>query len=406
MPTNVFVDNKLHCPVCSGRQVQKGINDLWTTHPDLAARLLDKEDGFRYSFGSNKKLKWLCPECGDISVRNLNKMVTNLSLCQKCSKIRSYGEKFVIEFLNQLSEYFECEKIFDWSDSKRYDFYLPLYNMIIEVNGKQHYGVSDFSYCGGRSYIEEQLNDQYKKDLAIQNGIQYYIVIDCSNSNNNFLADNILKSLLPTILDFKKYDIDWDKCHEFSTTNKTKMICDYYEKKEKDLDEIAEHFNCCRNTIRNHLINGAKIGLCSYNPIESRIETNLRNGKRIVDTMSKPVAQFDLDGNFINKYSGIQQAQRETGYSHIWDCICGRNKTSGGYQWKYVDNCNDVKPVFYNKCGKPFKSVNQYDIDMNLIKIWNSISEASKEIGIKGTGIINVCKGKQKTAGGYIWRYN
>lgn len=73
MPTNVFVDNKLHCPVCSGRQVQKGINDLWTTHPDLAARLLDKEDGFRYSFGSNKKLKWLCPECGDISVRNLNK---------------------------------------------------------------------------------------------------------------------------------------------------------------------------------------------------------------------------------------------------------------------------------------------------------------------------------------------
>lgn len=61
LPTNVFKDSKICCPVCSGRQVVRGINDLWTTHPELACRLLNKEDGHKYSFGSNRILKWKCP---------------------------------------------------------------------------------------------------------------------------------------------------------------------------------------------------------------------------------------------------------------------------------------------------------------------------------------------------------
>jgi hypothetical protein len=45
---------------------------------------------------------------------------------------------------------------------------------------------------------------------------------------------------------------------------------------------------------------------------------------------------------------------------------------------------------------------------MNLIKIWNSISEPSRSLNIGKANIINVCKlkPKYKTAGGFIWRYN
>ena len=40
-----------------------------------------------------------------------------------------------------------------------------------------------------------------------------------------------------------------------------------------------------------------------------------------------------------------------------------------------------------------------------IIKIYNSIIEASKELKINRTGISNCCSGRYKTSGGYIWKY-
>lgn len=52
------------------------------------------------------------------------------------------------------------------------------------------------------------------------------------------------------------------------------------------------------------------------------------------------------------------------------------------------------------------KTVIQYDLDMNFIKEWDSISNACRELKLKSsTGIIGVCKNKRKTAGGYKWKY-
>lgn len=55
------------------------------------------------------------------------------------------------------------------------------------------------------------------------------------------------------------------------------------------------------------------------------------------------------------------------------------------------------------------KKVSQIDkITNEVIKIWDSIAEAAQEIiGDKtsGTRISAACKGKIKTAGGYIWKY-
>lgn len=51
---------------------------------------------------------------------------------------------------------------------------------------------------------------------------------------------------------------------------------------------------------------------------------------------------------------------------------------------------------------KTSKVVIQYDLDMNLIKEWFSVKEAN--CNIKGD-IRACCNGKQKTAGGFIWKY-
>ena len=56
-----------------------------------------------------------------------------------------------------------------------------------------------------------------------------------------------------------------------------------------------------------------------------------------------------------------------------------------------------------NKCVKPV-----YKLDSksnNILCKYRSIAEAEKETGIDHTCIINVCKQKQKTAGGFAWCY-
>ena len=51
------------------------------------------------------------------------------------------------------------------------------------------------------------------------------------------------------------------------------------------------------------------------------------------------------------------------------------------------------------------KRVAQYDKQGNLIKIWDYAKQVKEELGIDNGSICNCCKCRQKTAGGYIWRY-
>ncbi len=61
----------------------------------------------------------------------------------------------------------------------------------------------------------------------------------------------------------------------------------------------------------------------------------------------------------------------------------------------------------YGKFGKEHpasKSVYQYTKEGLLIKKWDCISDAERELNIKVTHITACCNGRQKTAGGYIWK--
>lgn len=336
-PLLVFNKNnkEIGCPYCSGHRVLIGFNDLWTTHPEIAKHLADPNDGFKYSKGSNKKIYWKYDNCGELIYQSPAKMTAKKSFCDNCNNVRSYGEKFMSSLLDQLYEVYTKEKKFDWSDNKIYDFYLPEYNCIIETHGKQHYLNSDFSGLGGRTYIEEQGNDEYKRELALKNGIREYVVIDCRNSNFNWIKNNILNSILPTILNFNKKDIDWDECHKLSLTNITKDICETYSNGETNIKKLAEMFGYSYNSILYKLKQGSELGWCNYNSEERKKEAYKKKGEIIIKTMSKPVIKIDLNDNDLEEYPSLNEAQRITGIHHIWDCIVGRRKTAGGYKWRY-----------------------------------------------------------------------
>lgn len=58
------------------------------------------------------------------------------------------------------------------------------------------------------------------------------------------------------------------------------------------------------------------------------------------------------------------------------------------------------------KKGNHIRKVSQIDKNSNeIIKIWDSLTEASKEININVTTIQNVCAQRKRTAGGFIWKY-
>ena len=54
------------------------------------------------------------------------------------------------------------------------------------------------------------------------------------------------------------------------------------------------------------------------------------------------------------------------------------------------------------KCKKP---IIQFDLQGNFIKQWDSVTKVGIKLNITPTNIVNCLKGRQKTGGGYIWKY-
>jgi hypothetical protein len=66
-----------------------------------------------------------------------------------------------------------------------------------------------------------------------------------------------------------------------------------------------------------------------------------------------------------------------------------------------MNQCHTIEAI--SKRNKP---VNQYDLEGNFIKKWDSQSQATKSLEIKSCAdISSCCKGRQKTAYKYIWKY-
>lgn len=69
--------------------------------------------------------------------------------------------------------------------------------------------------------------------------------------------------------------------------------------------------------------------------IEFRTEECLN---RIIPKLQKPIIQYDTDLNYIREWGSIVQAINETKITNIPNCLQLKNKSAGGYVWKYKGN--------------------------------------------------------------------
>lgn len=51
------------------------------------------------------------------------------------------------------------------------------------------------------------------------------------------------------------------------------------------------------------------------------------------------------------------------------------------------------------------RKVNQYDLNGNYIRTYDTIKEACELLGIRSSGISNCCANRLRTSGGFIWKY-
>ena len=162
----------------------------------------NQENARKYGRGSDFKIKLKCPICGhhDDKLVSVSNLVNEGRTCLNCGKTISYPEKMMYFLLKEIGVPFEIHKVFEWSKSvygddgqyhkREYDFYIPSMNAIIETHGSQHYS-SLFSFNNKISLEARQKIDEQKMMLARQH-CSYYIVIDCKDSNKNYIKNSDL----------------------------------------------------------------------------------------------------------------------------------------------------------------------------------------------------------------------
>ncbi|KOS61430.1 zinc-ribbon domain-containing protein [Lysinibacillus agricola] len=250
------------CPYCNGgtNLILKGVNDMWTTNLDLAKLLENPEDGYKYKQTSGKKVIWRCPDCETTISKKISDVKWQGLYCPVCSDGVSLGEKIMYCLLKELNIDFDYDSAKYWSQGKRYDFYIPSHKMIIEVHGLQHYKES-FERIGGKTLLEEQENDKYKKQLAKENGTMTYIEVDAKKSNFEYIKNSILSTDI-----VKFFNFEADVFNEISFEIKKGFTSRAWEmwNSGKSINEISEELKLHDTTIRRYLELGYSLGKCSF----------------------------------------------------------------------------------------------------------------------------------------------
>jgi len=149
--------------------------------------------------------------------------------------------------------------------------------------------------------------------------------------------------------------------------------------------------------------NRAKAGM-TKEQIQTNTETLLKANKR----RRKPIRQLDLDGNLIAIYPGMGELEKETGFKHSAICnVCrGKTNTAYGFKWEYEDeNLRMQADKRRRKRSSLGNAVVQLGLDGAEIARFESLSAAERETGLYRDRIGDCCVGGIESYGGYLWRY-
>lgn len=326
-----------NCPVCVGKKIGPAPeykNSIWASNcKEIFSRFMTEEQMKTTMPNSGKKIVMKCPDCGRPKSISPNNVYRTHSIGCICSDGISYPNKFIYSLLNQLNVDYIPEHIFAWSNKKRYDIYIPSLKCIIENHGPQHYD-NCFKNIDSRTLDEEQENDKNKQEMALKNGIQKYIIIDCRKSNIDWIKNNVLNSMMSDIFDLSS--INWTQCHSFACSNFVNIASDLWND-GIGVYSIAKEMHISATTVVKYLKQANQCGLCDYTKENSykRMGESNQGG-------NSPIARItvQLDNNFkvIKLWRCITEVETvlNINMKNVSRCCYGDTRYAGGYQWRFL----------------------------------------------------------------------
>lgn len=142
----------------------------------------------------------------------------------------------------------------------------------------------------------------------------------------------------------------------------------------------------------------------SYDEFKNGLETS-------ANANCRQVTQYSMEGKKIRTYLSIKAAaiSLKLSESGINSALRDRQISSGGFVWRYGTNAKaNMKPLLEKK-SMHFKiirgtKISQYNSSGKRMNIYLTISDAAKKTGTHNGDISLVISGRQKSAGGFIWK--
>lgn len=193
----------------------------------------------------------------------------------------------------------------------------------------------------------------------------------------------------------------------------TKERCYYVYKHIFPNGKVYIGITCKKPIYRWNNGNGyKKTSSFMYNAIKKYGWNNIKH-----EILFENLKKEDAEKKEIELIDFYKSCDRKFGYNLKSGGNCGKHcqiskdKISKHFKGKKISECTKEKisksmKLLY-KDGVPSrrKSIIQYDKSLNKIKVYESITKATMETKIYKSNISDCCKGKRKSAGGYIWQF-
>ena len=300
MANTQYKQERKGCPICAGRLVVKGINDVATTNPETIPYFQNIEDAYKYTRTSTKKVWFVCPDCGCKKFQDIGSFVLLKNKCSICSDGISYPNKFARALLSKLPlDKWCCEYHTPWLGSLSFDNYFEYKGKpyALEMDGRQHKEPILSWDCGDTIAF-----DARKNKLAKEHGVTL-IRIDCFESDRDYIAKNIQKSLLGELFDLSK--IDWKECDLIACKSLLIEVCKYYNEVTIDTGEIAKHFDLNRCTVVVYLKKGHELGLCDFTYELARKRVGEKTKRILRDKYLIPVKVYSPSMEYIGDFPNL-----------------------------------------------------------------------------------------------------
>jgi hypothetical protein len=176
---------------------------------------------------------------------------------------------------------------------------------------------------------------------------------------------NTVEKMIIKHKEFPNYNKCFDREHNLDKDE----LYQKYIIENLSLNKCASYFNVSKKTIFRNITEH------NFKKSKSDWKDQLSTHKK------KVVLQYSLDGILLKEYSCIDDAENEleVKYSNIANCCRGLFRMSNGFIWRYKDEFIPIKPLRRKSYNT---EIIQYDLNMNEISRFKSISEAANKIGI------------------------